>query len=261
MDAFLGRVAGLLVNMCLQYPVTGSAMAMLGVFTFVPIFTDTRTTHSLHFLFICMVGFGILVIILVNIIPVLQLTPDRILFRPAPSGSIFERPSRYICFTLDPKTRKQIFYVTTKRKCDNDDPNMNKATNFYIISPWIPSFNHYLTKRSVQFQPITEPGEIKPSYSLPEGYCVRAAGPVSNDPLRVAFTSIDAQQEHIHDTGYISKEDLIQQHSGWYFVSNCRTDIGRWLFNCETGYISSVYVSLPEYTRILLIEKREQHVD
>ena len=260
MAEFLSHVAGLFVNICLQYPVTSSAMAMLGVFTLVPIFTDSSITRSFRFLFICIVGFALLVIILVDILPVLQLTPERMIFRPAPSCSIFERPPRYICSTLNPNTRKQMFYITAK-KCDNDDPNMSRATQFYIISSWIPAFNHYLIKRPVWFQPITAPGEIKTNYSLDEGDCVLAAGPVSNDPLRVTFTSIDEQQKHIHDTGYIKKEDLIEKHSGWYFVSNCKTDIGRWLFNCEAGYISSTYVSLSEYTRRLLIEERNQRED
>lgn len=255
MDEFLGSVAGLLVDKCLQYPITCSLMFSVGLYTFAPLYSSDAT-KGWRWVLSCTAGFVLLALVTVGLIPTLQITAPRIIFRPTPSCSTFDNPARYICFTLD-NSHQQVFYITTLQKCDGDDPKMKDATNFYVISSWIPSFNHFTTRRPVQFQPAAVPGESKPSYRLPENYCVRAAGPISNDPLKVAFYSLKESQQILLDTGYINKTDLIEFHFGWYLVSSCRTELGRWWFSCKSGYVSSHYVSLPQYSRILLLEQRE----
>ena len=189
-----------------------------------------------------------------GLVPTLKMTTGRVIFRPTPSCSTFNDPARYICLILD-ENHQQRFYIT-QRKCDCTDSQIKDASNFYIIS-WIPSFDHFVTTRRLQFKPTAVPNENKPSYPLPENYCVRAAGPVSADPLRVAFYSLTGSQETLLDTGYINKTDLTKFHVGWYTVSSCRTDLERWLFSCEKGFVSSHYVTLPEYSRTLLLEQRQ----
>ena len=87
------------------------------------------------------------------------------------------------------------------RHCNQEN---NNATNFFIISSWIPSFNHFTTTKAIEFQPAVVPGEEKPSYTLPENYCVCAAGPISEDQLKVAFYSLDGSHRNLLDTGYIN---------------------------------------------------------
>ena len=78
------------------------------------------------------------------------------------------------------------------------------------------------------------------------------AGPISADPLQVAFYSLSGTETILDDTGYIAKKDLEEFHSGWFRVSNCRTELTRWLFDCKTGFVNSTYVQLTEYQRIFL---------
>ena len=257
MDELLAKVAGLFVDKCLSYPISCSLLFFAGFYTFVPVFwkeSETRT-EGRRWLLSCVAGFVLLALILTALIPSLQMTTDRVIFRSSPTCSIFDDPARYICSILN-ENHKQVFYITNTRGCKIEDPKMKNATQFYIISSWIPSFNHFRTIRTVQFQPATVPGENKPSYPLPNDYCIRAAGPVSDDlpVIKVAFYSQKGTQRTLLDTGYINKTDLLEFHFGWYLISSCRTDIERWLFQCETGYLSSHYVALPEYSRSLLLE-------
>lgn len=256
MDEFLGRVAGLLIDNCLQYPISCSFLFSVGFYTFAPLFWDSAVTTGWRWVLSCLAGFVIVSLAMTGLIPSLKITTDRFIFRPTPSCSTFDNPARYICSILD-ENHQQIFYITTQRKCDRTDPQMKDASSYYILSSWIPSFDHYVTTRRIQFQPAAVPNENKPSYSLPENYCVRAAGPVNADPLSVAFYSLTGSRETLHDTGYINKTDLTEFHFGWYTVSNCRTELGRWLFSCEKGFVSSHYVTLPEYFRILFLEQRK----
>ena len=251
MDDFLAKLAGLLVDKCLQYPITCSLTFSVGLYNFAPLFWDSDITKGWRWMLKCIVCFALLSLMIVGLIPSLHITAPRIIFRPTPSCSTFDNPTRYICFILD-DNHHQVFYITTTQSCDAQE----NATNFYIISSWIPSFNHFTTRRAVEFQPAAVPGENKSSFTLPENYCVRAAGPISEDPLKVAFYSHSGSQQILLDTGYINKTDLMKFHFGWYVVSSCKTDLGRWWYSCENGYVSSYYVTLPEYSRILLLEQR-----
>lgn len=254
MDDFLANVAGLLVDKCLQYPVTCSLVFSVGLYNFAPLFWDSDVTKGWKWMLKCVAGFVLFTVVLVSLIPALHMTAPRIIFRPTPSCSTFDNPARYICFLLD-DNHQQVFYITTQRHCNQEN---NNATNFFIISSWIPSFNHFTTTKAIKFQPASVPGEDKPSYTLPENYCVRAAGTISEDQLKVAFYSLNGSHRNLLDTGYINMTDLTEFHFGWYLVSSCRTDLERWWFVCESGYMSSHYVSLPEYSRILLLEQREK---
>ena len=251
-----GFVAGFLVDKCIQYPITFSLIVFLGFFCILaPLWYGTAATKGHRWILSCAVGFVLLPLILVGLVPTLHVTAPRVIFRPTPSCSTFDNPARYICSILI--NHQQQFYITTKRKCDPQDQNFENATNFYIISSWIPSFNHYITKRKVNFEPAVVPGEVKKSYHLPDNYCVHAAGPTSQDKLKVAFYSHKGTLLILEDTGYINKTDLLEFQYGWYYVSSCRTDLERWWYsNCKTGYVSSHYVTLSEYSRSLLLEKR-----
>lgn len=259
MDPFSGHMAGLVVNSFLQYPVMCSLLFCIGLFIFYPVFYEkTDATKGWRWVISCLVVFVLLSVVAIFLKPTLSLTAPRIIFRPTPSCSTYDRPSRYICFTLSGMDHLQVFYTTTWRKCDNSDTNMKNASKFYVISSWIPSFDHFITKRPVKFEPESSPGETKMSYVLPENYCVRAAGPLGEETLKVAFYSVNGTQDHLLDSGYINKTDLEEFHSGWYLVSNCKSEVSNWLFNCTRGYISSNYVRLQQYTRLLLLEQRSQ---
>ena len=180
-----GLVAGFLVDKCLQYPITFSLIVFLGFFCILaPLWYDAATKGH-RWILSCAVGFVLLPLILVGLVPTLHVTAPRVILYPTPSCSTLDNPARYICSILI--NHQQQFYITTKQKCDPQDKNFKNATNFYIISSWIPSFNHYITIRYVNFEPAAVPGEVKKSYQLPDNYCVRAAGPTSEDKLRVAF--------------------------------------------------------------------------
>ena len=190
-------------------------------------------------------------------IPVLSIAPERIILRIDRSCSTFERPTRYICLTFDVQ-RQPLFYTTTWRHCSSSDPNMKNATTYYVISSWIPSFDDFVTTQSVVFQPESTKGENKPAYTLPEGYCVRAAGPSGLPRQRVSFTSISLIGDRITDSGYINSSLLQKFSSGWYRVSSCSSELSRWWYNnCTLGYVSSYYVRLPESVRTLLLEGRD----
>ena len=257
-DPFSGHMAGLVVDSFLQYPVTCSLLLCIGLFIFYPVFYNTDATKGWRWVISCIVVFVLLSVVAIFLKPTLSLTAPRIIFRPTPSCSTYDRPARYICFTLSGNDHLQVFYTTTWRKCDNSDTHMKNASKFYVISSWIPSFDHFITKRPVKFEPESSPGETKMSYMLPENYCVRAAGPLGEEKLKVAFYSINGTQHHLLDSGYINKTDLKGFHSGWYLVSDCNSDVSNWLFNCTRGYVSSNYVRLQQYTRLLLLEQRSE---
>ena len=257
-----GQNVGLVVNSFLQYPVACSLALCISLFIFYPVFYERDATKGWRWFTSCFGVFVLLSVVSIFLKPTLSITPDRIIFRPTPSCSTFDRPARYLCFTLSSPSHDQVFYTTTWRKCDNSDANMRNASKFYIISSWIPSFDHFITKRQVKFEPHSSPGENKPPYDLPENYCVRAAGPLGEDKLKgklkVAFYSINGSQHHLLDSGYINKTELEEFHSGWYLVSSCKSELSEWVFNCTRGYVSSNYVRLNQHTRLLLLEQRGQ---
>lgn len=248
MDDFKGKVAGFLVDLFLQYPVCSAFIVSVGLYTFSPFILDAAKNISLWRWAII---FALISSVLIAIVPVLQLTTERIIARPTPCCSTYNNPARYLCFILN-EENKQIFYETTLRKCDRTDPNMNTATSFYIISSWIPSPDHFRTKKKILFHPD---GENQKPYDLPQGYCVRANGPIiENKPVQVSFYSLNGTEKILLDKGSIDWKDLEVFTAGWYLVSNCRTGIQRLLLPCKTVYISSAYVRLPQYSRIMLLE-------
>ena len=260
MEGLQTNVAGLLVDKCLQYPVVSALIVSLSLYIIWPVYTDPNHQDRIEgkrWAISCLLIFSVLAFSLTCLIPTLQLTTERIIFRPTPSCSTFNNPPRHLAFILN-EGNNQVFYVTTVRGVTNTDPHMKEAAPFYIVSSWIRSPNHFrIISDRVKFQPATVNGENKCPYDLPNGYCVRAAGPTSADPLLVAFYSLNGTEKILLDTGYISKKDLEDFHFGWFLVSNCRTSLSRWLWDCKTGYVSSLYVRLPEYARILLLEDAE----
>ena len=203
MNPFSGHMAGLVVDSFLQYPVACSFAFCIGLFIFYPIFYEKEATKGWRWFVSCVVVFVLLSAVSIFLKPTVSITAARIIFRPTPSCSTFDNPARYLCFTFSDPGHDQVFYTTTWRKCDKSDANMRNASKFYIISSWIPSFDHFITKRRVNFEPDSSPGEDKKSYTLPENYCVRAAGPLGEDKLKVAFYSINGSQHHLLDSGYI----------------------------------------------------------
>ena len=253
---FYSRIAGSLLDNCLQYPVTSSLVASLGFYI---LGSKSDTTKGYQWIISCTVGFVLLTLVLVGLVPTLHVSGLREIFRPTPSCAIYDNPKRFICPILI--NHQQQFYITTIKfpeKCHPQDKNFKNATNFFIISSWIPTLNHYTTKREMYFEPAVVPEEGKKRYPLPENYCVRAAGPTSGDQIKVAFYSHDGSELTLQDTGYIDKIDLLElHHFGWYHISSCRTDLERWWYsNCETGYVSSHYVTLSENTKMFLLEGR-----
>ena len=174
MDEFKEKVAGFLVDLVLQYPVYSAFLISVGLYTFSPFILDEKNISRRLWVFIFLTGFALISAVLIAVVPVLQLTTERVIARPTPCCSTYNNPARYLCFILN-EENKQIFYETTLRKCDGTDPNINTAASFYIISSWIPSPDHFRTKRKILFHPD---GENQKPYDLPEGYCVRANGPV-----------------------------------------------------------------------------------
>ena len=257
MKEFISQLTGVFLNAFLQYPVCYSLAFTGAIYILYPVYYEdckkSDATTGRRWIASCCAIFVLLSAASISFIPILSLAPDRVIFRPTPSCSTFDNPTRYICLTLDVH-HGQAYYVTTWRKCSSFDSNMNDSSNFYHISSWIPSPDHFVTTKKVLFQPESSPGENKPAYHLPDNYCVRATGPTECDEIKVGFYSINATGSHIRDTGPISKEILKEYQYGWYLVSNCRIGIIRWLYNCTTGYVSSKYVRLRQYTRVLLLE-------
>ncbi|XP_028395017.1 uncharacterized protein LOC114519142 [Dendronephthya gigantea] len=251
-----GEVAGLFVDAFLQYPISCSLVFSSLLYIIYPVFfPNTDATKGYRWIYSCIAIFLLTSTISIFLIPVLALAPDRIIFRPTPSCSIFDRPTRYICLTFNDR-HENVFYSTTWKECNERDVNMKNATKHYIISSWIPSFDHFVTLTSVLFQPDDSHGEKKKAYPLPAGYCIRAAGPIEGDRQKVAFYSINGTSYHLLDSGYINSSSLTKFYSGWYLASSCRNELSRWWYNCTLGYVSSHYVRLPQYTRSLLLEGR-----
>lgn len=249
------EVAGLFVDAFLQYPISCSLVFSTLLYIIYPVFFKTGAAEDYRWIASCIGIFILTSTISMFLIPVLALAPDRIIFRPTPSCSVFDSPARYICLTFNDR-HENVFYTTTWRECNAKDLNMKNATKHYIISSWIPSFDHFVTLTSLPFQPDSFRGEKKPPYPLPAGYCVRAAGPSGGAQQKVAFYSINGTGYHLLDSGYINSSLLTKFHSGWYLASSCRNELSRWLYNCTLGYVSSHYVRLPQYTRSLLLEER-----
>ncbi|XP_046847096.1 uncharacterized protein LOC124440711 [Xenia sp. Carnegie-2017] len=252
------QVSGLFIDAFLQYPVSCSLAFCIALYILYPVYyKDTEATKGLRWIVSCFAIFILLSVASIFFVPQFRMATDRIIFRPTPSCSTFDNPARYICLTFNEK-HQQVFYTTTWRKCSRSDENMQNASNYYITSSWIPSFDHFVTRERMLFQPEHTQDEVKNPYYLPENYCVRAAGPSDGERVKVAFYSIKGTDLHLLDSGYINSSILKEFHSGWYQVSNCRSDLSRWMFDCSNGYVSSNYVRLPQYTRILLLEQRSK---
>ena len=215
----------------------------------------TRLWKRSHFLTFMAVWNAITSILIMSVMPPLKLNAERIIFRPTEYCNMFNNPTIYIC-----SNGGNRFYTTTVRSCDHDWL-LNNASNFYIISMWIPSKDQYRLKNKVSFQPDNDVKfRIPASYYLPQGYCIqeyRDDSVPKLGQLRVAFFSWTEDLMHTLDTGYINKSDLKVSYSGWYRVSNCMWEITRLLplkNYCQTGYVSNAFVTLPRYTARLLYD-------
>ena len=250
------RNASIWIDMFLFYPMTCSAFSTCAIFS-LPLsyfWKDKWAEFAINLAVIVLLA----IFASTYFIPVLAIATDRIIFRLDPSCSTFEKPTRYICLTFNDQ-RQRLFYITTRRKCDSSDPNRKNASKFYVVSSWIPSFNEFLTTKSVKFHPESSAGTQKVSYTLPEGYAVRAAGPTGGDRQRVSFTTINILTgKYIKDDGYINSSLLKKFDSGWYRVSNCSSELSRWWYRRDftLGYVSSNYARLPQSVRKFLLEEK-----
>ena len=256
MEAITEKIAGLLVDKCLQYPIVCAFVFTLGHALFGLLRGYNLNIGWHKWVTVNVAAFVLVAGTLTAAIPSLQMTAPRVILRPTPSCSTFNNPTWYLCFVLN-NENLQKYYKTTRQACEADDPNLANATPFYIRSPWILSLEHFRLLEEVQFQPE---GEGKPPYKLPKGYCIRAAGPPSLDPLPVIFYSLDGVTKIITDKGHINKKHLEEYNFGWYLVSSCRTDLSSWLYNCTSGYISSTYVQLSEYSKKVLMEEGDSGI-
>ena len=242
----------LFIDTFLQYPFSCALGLSLIIFVLFPVqFHQADAAKGRRWLASCVFIFALSMITSVLLKPVLALASDRIIFRPTPSCSTFDNPPRYICLTFN-ANHQQAYYTTNWQNCNSSDPNMNNATKYYIISSWIPSFDHFVLTERVLFQPESS----SDAYPLPKGYCVRAAGPTGGDRQKVAFYSISGSRQHLLDSGYINSTLLKEFTSGWYLVSSCISELSELWYNCTVGYVSSHYVRLPQYARKLLSEDR-----
>lgn len=259
--------SGFLTQIILQYPFflfILSGIILYGIaflFDFIFLGRSRLYYNKSYFLAFMAVWSAIMGIIFMSLIPPLKLNTERIIFRPTNNCNMFENPTKYICSIMGKK-----FYTTVIKGCDGTVTN---ATLFYIISTWIPAKGQYRLKNRVIFHPenITN-GEFehKESYPLPKGYCIQEYkdedSPSSDDRLRVAFSSWTKAMVNVGDTGYIDKSDLEEYNTGWYKVSNCMWEITRLLpleDYCITGYVSSMYVTLPDnVARILHDNEHKQ---
>ena len=257
MKAITEKIAGLLVDKCLQYPIMCAFAFTLGHALF-GLFHGCNLNLSWYkWMTVNVVAFVLVAGTLTAAIPSLQMTAPRVILRPTPSCSTFNNPTRYLCFILSNENVQKYYETNRRASCEADDPNIAHATPFYIRSPWIPSLEHFRLLEEIQFQPE---GEGKPPYKLPKGYCIRAAGPSSLDPLPVIFYSLNGTTKIITDKGHIDKKYLEDYKFGWYFVSSCRTDLSTWLYNCTSGYLSSTYVPLSEYSKKVLMEESDSGI-
>ena len=169
-SSLVNNVAGLLVDKCLQFPISSALVFSLGFYLFWPVYADPNHNNRIEgkrWIISCLITFILVGLALTSFIPTLQLTPNRIIFRPTPSCSTYNNPPRYLAFILD-VNNNQAFYVTTVKGVNNTDPRMKDAAPFYVISSWIRSPNHYRTTKRILF----EPAKGKP-YNLPYGFvCV-----------------------------------------------------------------------------------------
>ncbi len=160
------NVAVLFIDAFLQYPFTCSLGFCSLVYILLPVrFHEADAAKGWRWVVSCVAIFVLSAMATCFLIPVLAMAPDRIIFRPTPSCSIFDNPTRYICLTFNDQ-HQHVFYTTTWRQCNSSDTNMNNATKYYIISSWIPSFDHYVTTERILFQPDCSPGENKSAYHL-----------------------------------------------------------------------------------------------
>ena len=74
MDNFYANVAGLLVDKCLQYPVTCSLVFSVGLYNFAPLFWDSDVTKGWKWMLKCVAGFVLVAVVLVSLIPTFHMT-------------------------------------------------------------------------------------------------------------------------------------------------------------------------------------------
>lgn len=250
---------GALLALVLKYPFTVCCIfgvilySFLFLFDFI-FFSRTRLYDAdhlkFHFPLFLAIWFAFYSIIFISLMPPLDLATLRIIFRPSPNCNAFNKPPRYICYTLD-DSNNQIFYTTVRQGCAG---NVDNATSFYIISLWTEAKNHFKLNKRIMFYPL--PRNETTKYALPKDYCIQAEViPSSNDTqLQVAFYSWDGKKNNLEDTGYINFTDLEEYNTGWYKVSNCKLELSRLFLKnyCTTGYVSSFYVNVPEHMKSLL---------
>ena len=244
--------AGMLIDKCLFNPVSVAILLSISYFTLYSMKSSLKGLTMGVFIKTVIIFF-ITAIVLIMAIPTLHLATDRVIFRPHPTCTIFYNPCRYVCAILG-DYGNQRNYVTEWQNCSKADPRINEAEQFYIVSTWIPSPDHFRTKNRVWFVPD---GNRSKGYWLSSDYCVRASSAVIKDQYyRVTFYSLNGTELILQDTGLMETAVLEPFYFGWYLISNCRTELHRWIWSsaCKIGYVSTKYIRLPQYSRILLLE-------
>ena len=194
-----------------------------------------------------------IVLVLALVIPQLQIVSVRVVLRPTPGCSTEMNPRRLLCAVVN-ENHIQTFYETTRRNCvcRNCTDLEEAGMPYYVISSWIPAPNHFRARTAIAFDPV-EVSTEEQCYILPKGRCIRIAGPVGEDQLKVEISKWKGRKQLL-DIGFINRSSLEEFNTGFYVVSNCRTDAERWLFSCTIAYVNAHYVRLPTYMRILLLE-------
>lgn len=240
---------------CLRYPVTGSFIISVVLYFFIPLCVKERRAQGWSWVARCAVAFAALLSVLTIVIPPLQIVSVRVILRPTPGCSTEMDPRRLLCAIVD-ENQVQTFYESTKPSCArHNGTELVEGTGmpYYVISSWIPAPNHFRARTNIAFDPQLESTEQQ-CFFLPKGRCIRIAGPTEEDPLKVEISKWKERRRQSVNVGFVNRSSLEVFNTGFYVVSNCKTDAGRWLFKCTIAYVNSYYVRLPAYMRILLLE-------
>lgn len=251
----LGAITGILTEGFLRYPVTGSLVISTCLYFFVPVCSKAKPAlEGLSWVGRCAVAFGAIVLVIVLVIPPLQIVSVRVILRPTPSCSTEMDPRRLLCAIVN-ENQIQTFYESTRQSCvcrNCTDLEEEPGMSYYVISSWIPAPNHFRTRTEIVFDTVESTEDQ--CFILPKGRCIRTAGPTGEDPLKVEIIKWKGRKRQSFDKGFINRSSLEEFNTGFYVVSNCKTDFERWLFSCTIAYVNAHYVRLPTYMRILLLE-------
>lgn len=135
-----------------------------------------------------------------------------------------------------PVDERQWFYISKKENCITDGVDavaQETAAPYYIISTWISAQNHYRLKKDFQ---------LTDGWFLPKRRCVRLSGPLSGELVQVSVKILHEHSDPTIEVGYVNTSDLEDFNHGFFAISDCRSELWRWLFSCNVGYVNSYFV-------------------